>query len=60
MHRVSKKKERTWKIRRLKASPAALVGLVDAPDEEWIIKVAIEEYRIRCEDQNRLIAVRHQ
>jgi hypothetical protein len=33
MRRVSKKKERTWEIRCLKASPAAFIGLVDAPDE---------------------------
>jgi hypothetical protein len=34
MHRVSKKKkEHTWEIRRLTASPAAFVGLVEAPDE---------------------------
>ena len=60
MRRVRKTKERTWEIRRLKASPAALVGLVHAPDEASAIKRAVKEYEIRPEDQKRLIAVRHQ
>jgi hypothetical protein len=29
----ARKKEPTWEIRRLKATPAAFIGLVDAPDE---------------------------
>jgi len=58
--RVRKMKERTWEIRRLKASPAALVALVDAPDEASAIKRAVKEYAIRPEDEKRLIAVRHQ
>ena len=60
MRRVRKTKEFTWEIRRLKASPAALVGLVEAPDEASAIKRAVKEYEIRREDHKRLIAVRHQ
>jgi hypothetical protein len=58
--RKSKRQELQWEIRRLKASPAALVGLVEAPDEASAIKRAVKEYEIRPEDQKRLIAVRHQ
>ena len=57
---MRKTKELTWAIRRLKASPAALVGLVEAPDEAAAIKRSIKEYDVRREDHKRLIAVRHQ
>jgi hypothetical protein len=41
MRRVRKTKELTWEVRRLKASPAALVGLVEASDEASAIKRAV-------------------
>jgi hypothetical protein len=50
----------TWQISRLRGTPAAFVGLVDAPNEASAIKAAIKEFAIRPEDQKRLIAVRHQ
>lgn len=52
----------TWEIRRLTATAAALVGLVDAPDEKSGLESAINDknLKIRPEDQKRLIAVRHQ
>jgi hypothetical protein len=49
-----------WQIVRLKATPARFIGLVDAPDEESAIKVAIEQFEIPPEDQKRLIALWHQ
>jgi hypothetical protein len=54
-----KKKERTWEIRRLTASPAAFVGLVDAPDEAKAKERVIKQFAIRPEDQKRLIALWH-
>ena len=61
MRKVSKmKKKRTWEIRRLTASPAAFVGLVDAPDEAKAKELAIKQFAIRPEDQKRLIALWHQ
>jgi hypothetical protein len=54
------KKEYTWEIRRLKASPAAFVGLIDAADEATAVKVALKQFNVRPEDQKRLIALRHQ
>jgi hypothetical protein len=59
MRRVSKKKDRTWEIRRLKGTPAALVGLVKAPDEAKAKERAIKQFQIRPEDRDRLIAVQH-
>jgi len=43
---------------RLKASPAAFVGLVYASDEKSALKQAIKEFEIRPEDQKRLLVRR--
>ena len=59
MRRVRKTKERTWEIRRLKASPAAFIGLVDAPDKEAALKAAIKQFDIRKEDRDRLLVRRY-
>ena len=55
------KRAYTWEIRRITATPAAFVGLVDAPDAESALATAIKDkhLNIRAEDQKRLIAVRH-
>jgi hypothetical protein len=48
-----------WRITRIKASPAAMIGYVEAPDEEQAIRAAIREYRITdLEHQRRLAAQR--
>jgi len=60
--RGKRKRERrvaTREVSRLKASPAAFIGLIDAPDEASAIKAAIKQFAIRPQDQKRLIAVRH-
>ena len=49
----------TWQISRLRGTPAAFVGLVDAPDAATAKQRAIKQFAIRPEDQKRLIAVRH-
>jgi hypothetical protein len=49
----------TWEIRRLKATPAAFVGLIDAPDETSAVKAAIRQFAIPPRDQQSLIAVQH-
>jgi hypothetical protein len=59
MRRVRKKKERTWEIRRLKASPAVFIGLVDAPDEAKAKELAIKQFDIRKEDRDRLLVRRY-
>ena len=54
-----KKRTPTWEIRRIKATPAAFVGLVYAPDRASAVKAAIKQYGIRPQDQKSLIAVQH-
>jgi hypothetical protein len=39
-------KEYSWSIYRLRDTPAAFIGIVDAPDKASAIKKAIEEYNI--------------
>ena len=53
-----KKKLQTFHIVRLKASPAAFIGRVEADDETAAVKAAVKQYRIRPEDQRRVIAIR--
>jgi hypothetical protein len=53
------KKEYSWNIYRLRGTPAAFIGTVDAPDETTAVKKAIEEFAITdAEQQKRLIAQR--
>ena len=47
-----------WRIVRIKGTPAALLGPVEAPDEESAIRKAIEEFEIGPALQNRLLALR--
>jgi hypothetical protein len=49
----------SWRIFRLRGTPAEYIGTVDTPDEEAAIKKAIEEYAITDpQKQARLIAQR--
>ena len=57
--RKSKRQQLQWEIRRLKASPAVFVGLVDAPDEAKAKELAIKQFDIRKEDQDRLLVRRY-
>jgi hypothetical protein len=47
-----------WSIYRLRGTPAAFLGSVDAADEKSAIKAAIEEFRIQPQQQGRLVAQR--
>ena len=57
--RKSKRQQLQWEIRRLKASPAVFVGLVDAPDEDKAKELAIKQFDIRKEDRDRLLVRRY-
>jgi len=48
-----------WQIVRLKATPASFIRLVDAPDEDAAIKLAIKQFDIRKEDRDRLLVRRY-
>ena len=52
---VREKKLQTWQVTRL---PAAFIGLVEAPDEQTALKVAIEQFKIRPADEWRLLVRR--
>jgi hypothetical protein len=51
-------KQYTWSIYHIKGTPAALLGRVEAPDEQTAIKKAIEEFEIAPALQKRLLAQR--
>jgi hypothetical protein len=48
----------SWAIYRLKGTPAALLGHVDAPDAETAIKEAIDYFAIEPAYHKRLLAKR--
>jgi hypothetical protein len=47
-----------WTIYRVRGTPAAAIGTVEAPDEATAIAKAIEEFAIEPQHRSRLIAVR--
>ena len=51
---AKRKRETEWEVIRLKATPAAFVGLVHAPDKATALRTAIKQFDIRREDQSRL------
>jgi hypothetical protein len=56
--RNSKSEQLQWEVIHLKASPASFIGLIDALDEDAAIKLAIKQFDIRKEDQDRLLVRR--
>jgi hypothetical protein len=51
-------KDVAWQISRIKGTPAAHIGRVMAPTAEAAIAKAIEQYKVRPEVQDRLVARR--
>jgi hypothetical protein len=53
------KEMRSWRIHRIRSTPAAYIGIVEAPDEEAAIQAAIEKFKVTNPDQQkRLVAQR--
>jgi hypothetical protein len=48
----------TWLVYRLRGTPAQLIGIIYAPDEESAIKKTIEEYGVPENQRDRLVAQR--
>jgi 1,2-phenylacetyl-CoA epoxidase PaaB subunit len=46
-------KVHSWRIFRIKGTPAAEIGTVEAPDAETAIKVAIKEFNITNSEQQK-------
>jgi hypothetical protein len=51
-------KQYAWNIYHIKGTPAALLGRVEAPDEETAISKAIDEFAVSPALQKRLLAQR--
>ena len=47
-----------WKVIRIKATPVAELGSVEAPDAQTAIREAIKKFSVRPEHQTRLMAFR--
>jgi hypothetical protein len=56
--RSTKQQNHSWVIYRIGGTPAAFLGIVEAPDKQTAIKKAIEEFKVPENQRNRLMAQR--
>jgi len=55
---AKKPAEHVWEISRIKGTPAAILGRIEAPDAETAIKKWIETYDITDPEQQRRLVAR--
>jgi hypothetical protein len=56
--RPAEKTEHRWRISRIRGTPAALLGHVYAPDQKTALQKAAEQFQVRPELVDRLVARR--
>ena len=51
------KEMHSWRIHRIRSTPPAYIGVVEAPHEEAAIQAAIEKFKVtNADEQKRLVA----
>jgi hypothetical protein len=58
VRRPTKQTNHSWAVYHIRGTPARLIGIVYAPDEQSAIDKAIEEFKVQANQRGRLIARR--